>query len=132
MALAVAVGLALLVAFTAFVLGLAERAIRREAEARVASTADLSARLVSEQSLRFQEVVGAYADRLQGIAIPRRGRLTPRDGRLVRRALDDLRSQVDGVDTAAFVDVRGRVVSIPPTGRARGHETCPGATGTAR
>jgi hypothetical protein len=118
MALAVAVGLALLVGFTAFVLGLAERAIRREAEARVASTADLSARLVSEQSLRFQEVVSAYAERLEGIAIPRRGRLTPRDGRLVRRALDDLRSQVDGVDTALFVDVRGRLVAISPAGRA--------------
>lgn len=117
MALAVAVGLALLVGFTAFVLGLAERAIRREAEARVASTADLSARLVSEQSLRFQEVVGAYAERLEGISIPRGGRIGARDGRLVRRALDDLRSQVDGVDTALFTDVGGRVVSSSPAGR---------------
>jgi hypothetical protein len=117
MALAVAVGLALLVAFTGFVLGLAERAIRREAEARVASTADLSARLVSEQSLRFQEVVSAYAERLEGIGIPRDTRLSDRDGRLVRHTLDDLESRVDGVDSAVFTDISGRVVAVAPAGR---------------
>ncbi|MGI8623862.1 MAG: hypothetical protein ACR2NB_10375 [Solirubrobacteraceae bacterium] len=55
----VGLGLVLLLAFTAFVLRMAESAVRSEAEDRVRTTAELTARLAGEQSLRFGEVVQA-------------------------------------------------------------------------
>lgn len=115
-AIGVLFGLVLLIAFTAFVLRQAEDAVRDEAQARVRSTAELTARLVDEQSLRFGEVVTAYASRLEILGTARRARLTPEDARLALAALDDLRRNVDGIDSAVLTDRLGRVVAVSPAG----------------
>ncbi len=104
----------LLLAFTGFVLRLAENAVRSEAEQRVRATAELTARLAGEQTLRFEEVAEAYARRLRGLPVPRRARLGRADAARVRTALAALRSEVSGVDAAAFTDPLGRVVAASP------------------
>ncbi len=109
-------GLILLILFTVFVLRLAENAVRREAEGRVRSTAELSARLVGEQSLRFGEVVSAYATRLDDLPAPVRASLAPAAQQTLVAALSDLQNQVEGISSAAFTDHLGRLVAaVPPS-----------------
>ncbi|MCW2997078.1 MAG: magnesium or manganese-dependent protein phosphatase [Solirubrobacterales bacterium] len=107
-------GLALLVVFTVFVLQLAENAVRREAEGRVRTTAELSARLVGEQSLRFGEVVSAYATRLDDLPVPVRARLPAADRATLTATLRDLHQEVVGISTVAFTDRLGRLVAADP------------------
>ncbi|MCW3038771.1 MAG: response regulator [Solirubrobacterales bacterium] len=114
MAVAIAGGLVMLVVFTVFVLRLAENAVRREATNRVGTTAELSARLVREQSLRVGEVVTAYGTRLSSIDAPRRARLAPADRPRMRATLDALRHDVAGVRSAVFTDRLGRLVAASP------------------
>jgi len=104
-------------AFTAFVLRLAENAVRSEAEERVRTTAELTAQLAGEQSLRFAEVVQAYAQRLRSVPATERTRLPVADRARVRRALAALREETQGVDAVAFTDALGRVVATAPAGR---------------
>jgi serine phosphatase RsbU (regulator of sigma subunit) len=114
----IAVGLLLLIVFTAFSLHLAEDAVRSQAEARVSAAAQLGARLMAEQSLRFEETVGAYATRLSSIAAPSRARLAPGDRAAAERVLDDmLHGGVEGIDTALLTDPLGRAVAVAPAGR---------------
>ncbi len=107
-------GLALLIAFTVFVLSLAENAVRREVEARVRSTAELSARLVGEQSLRFGEVVTSYAAGLADLPAPARARVPPAERRRLILTLAALRREVDGITSVAFSDPLGRLVAADP------------------
>lgn len=111
-------GLLLLLAFTFFVLQLAERAVRSEAEERVRATAELTARLAGEQGLRFAEVAGAYAQRLRTLPAPVRARLPAVDLARAQGTLDALRSSVRGVDAATLTDRLGRVVAASPAARA--------------
>ncbi len=112
-----ALGVLVLIAFTGFVLKLAEDAVRREAEDRVRSSALLGARLVGEQSLRFKELLGAYGSDLRTIKAPRRATLS-RDGeRRVNRTLQAIVDDVEGINGATFVDPLGRVVAGAPRGR---------------
>ena len=113
----IGLGLVLLLAFTAFVLRLAESAVRSEAEDRVRTTAELTARLAGEQSLRFGEVAQAYAQRLRSVPAPERARLPVADRARVRRALAALREETQGVDAVAFTDALGRVVATAPADR---------------
>jgi serine phosphatase RsbU (regulator of sigma subunit) len=113
----VGLGLVLLLAFTAFVLRLAESAVRSEAEDRVRTTAELTAQLAGEQSLRFGEVAQAYAQRLRSVPAPRRARLPDAERARVQRALAALREETRGVDAVAFTDALGRVVAAAPSGR---------------
>jgi hypothetical protein len=108
-------GLALLIVFTVFVLNLAENAVRREAEGRVRGTAELSARLVGEQSLRFGEVVTAYAGRLESLPAPVRARLPAAERARLVATLSALRREVDGISSVAFSDTLGRLVAASPT-----------------
>src|SRR4051812_14090461 len=97
MMVAIAFGLVVLLGFAAFVLRIAENAIRRGAEAQVRSTAQLSARLVEEQSLRFGEVVSAYALRLQNLTKLQGGRpLSPDDLIRLDSTLAALTKNVEG------------------------------------
>lgn len=114
MGVAIVAGLVLLIVFTVFVLQLAEKAVRREATGRVGTTAELSARLVREESLRVGEVVGAYGSRLSGIAEPQRARLTPSDRVVVQRTLAALDHGVAGISSASFTDRLGRLVASSP------------------
>lgn len=112
----VALGLVLLVAFTAFVLHLAENAVRREADRRVRASTQLTATIVSEQSLRFAEVAAIAARPLRTIVAPHRARLDPADARRVRATLDALPAGAAGVDGAVFTDALGRAVAAAPRG----------------
>lgn len=107
-------GVVLLVGFTFLVLRLSENAIRREARARVDTTAALSARIVREQSLRVSEIVGSYGAQLGTIASPRRGRLDPGDATRVRSVLMALHQDVAGVASATLTDRDGRFVAASP------------------
>ena len=121
MVLAIAFGLVLLLGFTAFVLRLAENAIRRGAEAQVRSTAQLSARLVSEQSLRFGEVVNAYALQLATLHKAKQSRLPRADEVRLTAALTALLGNVAGIRAATFTDQHGRLVDrLPPNGQRPG------------
>jgi len=113
----IALGVLVLIAFTAFVLKLAEDAVRREAEGRVRTNAQLGARLVGEQSLRFQELLGAYGARLRTIEPPRRAALSRADDRRVNQTLQTIVDDVRGINGATFVDPLGRVVASRPRGR---------------
>jgi hypothetical protein len=106
--------LVLLLAFTGFVLRLAEDAVRSEAEGRVRGTAELSARLVGEQSLRFADVTEAYAQRLRQLPAPRRARLPVADKVRVELTLAALRAEVGGLDAVTFTDALGRAVAASP------------------
>lgn len=106
-----------MLAFTAFVLRLAESAVRSEAEDRVRTTAVLTAQLTGEQSLRFGEVAQAYAERLRSVPAPKRARLPVTDLARVRGALAALREETRGIDAVAFTDALGRVVATAPAGR---------------
>ncbi len=118
LALGIGLGVLVLIAFTAFVLKVAEDAVRREAEDRVGSGAQLAAQLLDEQTLRFEELVGAYGARLRGIRPPERARLArPADRLAARDTLTDLVAGVDGVDGALLADPLGRVVAAAPPGR---------------
>jgi len=113
----IGLGLVLLLVFTAFVLRMAESAVRSEAEDRVRTTAELTARLAGEQSLRFEEVVQAYAQRLRSVPAPERARLPDAERARVQRALAALRAETRGVDAVTFTDALGRVVATAPGGR---------------
>ncbi len=113
----VAFGLVLLVLFTAFVLRLAEDAVRTEAEGRVRTTAQLTAQLAGEQARRFAEVTEAYAQRLGDLPAPRRARLPGAERQLVLATLRALRGDGAGIDAAAFTDRLGRVVAAVPAVR---------------
>jgi hypothetical protein len=115
LAAVVASGLALLIAFIVFALQLAENAVRREAEGRVRTTAELSARLVGEQSLRFGEVVSAYGTRLTDLPAPVRARVPAADRPRLTATLRDLQQEVVGISSAAFTDRLGRLVASFPT-----------------
>ena len=106
----------MLLAFTTFVLRLAEDAVRTEAEDRVRTTAVLNARLVAEQSQRFAEVTEAYAQRLRGLPAPRRARLPTAAEARIQGVLRALRSEAAGVDEATFTDPLGRIVAVDPPG----------------
>ncbi|MCW3016175.1 MAG: magnesium or manganese-dependent protein phosphatase [Solirubrobacterales bacterium] len=114
LAVAIVSGLALLIVFTVFVLQLAENAVRREAEGRVRTTAELSARLVGEQSLRFYEVVSAYATRLADLPTPVRARLPAVDHAALLATLQDMQQEVVGISSVAFSDRLGRLVAAVP------------------
>ncbi|HEX6391690.1 MAG TPA: SpoIIE family protein phosphatase [Solirubrobacteraceae bacterium] len=134
----VAVGIAVLIAFTAFVLKLAEDAVRSEAESRVRTSAQLGAQLVGEQSLRFEELLGVYALRLRDVPRPRHARMPRRDLRRVQDTLDAIVREVDGVAGATFTDALGRVLASSPSGRVKlrmdlsGREWYRGVTRTHR
>lgn len=113
---AILLGTVLLVTFAVFILDLSESAVRRQAEARVRSTAELSARLISEQTLRLEEVVGTYAVQLRDLAPPRRAQLSPEDRARADRALTGLVSQAEGISSAVLTDPQGRIVRIAPSG----------------
>lgn len=110
----IALGVLVLVAFTAFVLNLAENAVRREAERRLRTTAELGARLVGEQTLRFEELVTVSSAQLRTIRPPVRARLSRRDARLTQQTLDRIVAGSDGVASAALVDPLGRLVAASP------------------
>lgn len=110
-------GLLLLVVFTAFVLRLAEDAVRSEAEQRVRTTAELTARLAGEQALRFGEVVEAYAQRLDTVPAARRARLPAAQQARVQRTLTALRREAAGISGVVYTDALGRVVAADPPGR---------------
>ncbi|MCW3009670.1 MAG: phosphatase [Solirubrobacterales bacterium] len=112
------VGLVLLLVFVAFVLRLAEDAVRSEAEGRVRTTAELTARLAGEQSARFGEVAQTYAQRLRDVPRPRRARLPVGDRVQVELVLTALRSEVRGLDAVAYTDSLGRVVAAVPAAAA--------------
>lgn len=114
MGVAILGGLILLIVFTVFVLRLAETAVRREATSRVGTTAELSARLVREQSLRVGEVVGAYGTRLSQVGAPIRGQLAPADRTRLVSTLAALRTEVAGISSASFTDHLGRLVASSP------------------
>jgi serine phosphatase RsbU (regulator of sigma subunit) len=117
----VALGLLVLIGFTALVLRLAETAVRREAEARVRGTAELTARVVEERTLRLAEVTRTGAQELGRLSTPRRARLTPGDAAVLGRVLTALRTDVTGVDSAVFTDALGRVTGAAGDGApARG------------
>ncbi len=111
-------GLLLLLAFTFFVLQLAERAVRSEAEERVRTTAELTARLADAQALRLGEVAAAYAERLRSLPAPVRARLAPADLARAREALVALRARARGVDAVTLTDPLGRVVVAVPSSPA--------------
>lgn len=115
MGVAIVGGLIVLIVFTVFVLRLAENAVRREATHRIGTTAELSARLVREESLRVGEVVGAYGTRLASLPAPRRARLpAPARARLLA-TLEALRTEVAGINSTTFTDRLGRLVAASPT-----------------
>ena len=101
-------------------LRLAEDAVRSEAEGRVRTTAELTAQLAGEQSLRFEEIATAYARRLGSIPAARRARLPADDLATVRRTLAALRAEAAGIDAVAYTDALGRVVATDPAGPAIG------------
>lgn len=115
--LGVAIGIAVLIAFTAFVLKLAEDAVRSEAEGRVRTSAQLGAQLVAEQSLRFEELLAVQAERLRMLPAARNARLPRRAERRVQETLDAIVRDVAGVAGATYVDPLGRVVATSPPGR---------------
>lgn len=110
----VSLGLVLLIVFTAFVLRLAEDAVRSEAEGRVRTTAELTAQLAGEQGRRFEEVTEAYAQRLRDLPPPRRAALPAAARARVDETLRALRDEAAGIDAAAFTDRLGRVVTASP------------------
>lgn len=110
-------GVVVLVAFTAFALRLVEGAVRDQAEARVRSIAELTARLVGEQQLRFEEVVGAYGRRLATVAPPVQARQTAEDAATTRQTLEALVQGVDGLESAVLTDGSGRLVAAYPSSR---------------
>ncbi len=113
----IALGVLVLIAFTAFVLQLAENAVRSEAESRVRTSAQLGAQLVGEQTLRYEELLGAYAQRLRTLPAPRNARLRRRDDRRLQVTLDAILREVDGVAGVTYTDALGRVVASAPRGR---------------
>lgn len=117
-ALSAGIGLLLGLIFTAWVLRLTEDAVRSEAEGRVRTTAELTARVVGERSARFAEVSEAYARRLRGLPAPRRARLPAADLTRVEDVLGAMRAEVRGIDAVAFTDALGRVVAADPSARA--------------
>ncbi len=108
-----ALGVLVIAAITITVVLLSGRALRDQARARSADTAQLSARLLEEQSRRLGDLVSSLAVHLEGVSTEG-GRLSEQDEPRVARVLAELK-QRDGIVVAFFVDREGNVLRISPS-----------------
>ncbi len=117
----VVVALLALLTFTTYVVRQGTDAVGSQARGRVSDAATLGARVVSEQALRFQEVVA-----LAGAGLPPlpdepgadASRAAARELGITAR-LDALRAETRGVQSVLLADARGRVVASSPPDSAR-------------
>ncbi|MGH2922087.1 MAG: response regulator [Gaiellaceae bacterium] len=99
---------------TYFSLTLASEAVRGEAEARMSSTASLSAEVIREDMAGLTQLVVSYAARPSLIASLTGGLPTPEERALVRQHLRELQRGRPGIHTAGLVTPDGRLIDVVP------------------
>ena len=98
-----------------FSVSLADDAVRREVEKRVASTASLSAEVVRSELVGLVGVVDAYARRPSLVRSLSSARRSPADRALLRLHLRQLRHAHGGIFTTFVADRDGRLLDIVPS-----------------
>ena len=114
-ALAVAVGLLPLALLAYLSIHLASDAVEREVEARVGSSASLSAAAVEEEMRGLRALVDSYAGRPHLVAALRGGVRSAPERRVLRFHLRELREARPGIYTTFVADPRGGLVDIVPS-----------------
>jgi signal transduction histidine kinase/CheY-like chemotaxis protein len=95
-------------------ISIASDAVKRDAEARMSSTALLSAEVVRSELDGLKELVVSYAARPSFVSALRHGARTPAQRAELRRHLDELRLARTGIYTAFVAKPDGTLVGVVP------------------
>jgi signal transduction histidine kinase/DNA-binding response OmpR family regulator len=99
---------------TYFSVSLASSAVEREVEARMSSTASLSADVVRQELEGLKDVVHSYAERPSLVAALRDGTRSPSEAVVLRRHLGELRLAHEGLYTTFVADMDGTLIDVVP------------------